>query len=275
MEIATFKQSPIPEILRVRPAAVDTFMLCDMGGLVEKARSTRGHTLHMSWTDAVSLLERGNPKLTDKADAFMSKFEDDIFLGQGWNTTDEVVGALPNVPAYLAGHPQNMRLRRKITANRGTLCVFFELTGSSGSLNSRHERGAAMLALIRLLTNTRPVEFWTLTTLGMRNTMNMVACRMDTTPLDVARSAAMLMDNTCLEVTCEVNRRLLGGGSWSYGEMELERKWTGEALRRVIQPSSEILFIPATYLSDNMWSPEQWVRDMLKKYGMSAVQQED
>ena len=267
MEWTQFKQSSIEEIRRLQPQAVDHFALCDIGGLVAKMRTLGMHN------DAARL-EQGEPELTAKADAFLKKFEDEIFLGKGHANVDDVVGAIPNVPAFLAGHPQHMRRRHKERNSRGPLVMMLELTGSSGAMDTRHGRGAAMMALARLLTVSRPVEMWIMTTYGERNYMNMLACRMDTTPLDVARAASLLCDNARsanLSATSNVVGRTMGRGSWSYGAQELERGWSGEALKRVVCPGAEVLFIPAAYYSDNMRDPEQWVRDMLKKYGMSAV----
>lgn len=263
----TYAEQPsIPEVLARQPRARDRFFTCDIAELVEIVGSDEPYT---------ATLRNGSPELTAQADKFMTKFEDDVFVGRAWNCVDGVVGAVPNIPAFLAGHPQHMRRRQRTTSASGPIAIMLELTGSSGTMSERAVRGAAMLALARLLTNARPVELWTLVTYGMTNSMDMLACRIDTAPLDVSRAAAMLMDQTAFGSANIAHKRVLrqdkASGGWSYGLPEMERRWSGEAFRRFLGMGTEILFIPAAYLSDNFRDPERWVRDMLNKYGMGAV----
>jgi hypothetical protein len=246
-------------------------MITDIAGLVEEARAAGVSG------DALARLANGMPELTKLAEKYMHAFEEDVFVGRAWQTVDNVVGSVPNVPALLAGVPNSMRMRRRTTSHTAPLTILLELTGSSGVLDTRAERGAAMLAMVRLLINTRPVELWALTTYGETNRMDMVATRIDVSPLDLGRSAALLCDNVTLStVTRVVSRRLRNGGTWlggwSYGSADLERKWSGEAFRQLMSPSSELLFVPAAYLLDeSVADPEKWMRDMLVKYGMGAV----
>lgn len=270
MEKTIIRQPSIPEIRASQPHAKDSFMICDLGGLCEVVTDER-----LREYAGFKKMRDGAPELTATAEKFMARFEHDVFLGRGFSIVDDVCGAMPNVPAFISGNPYNMRYRKRVRSNRAPLSIFFELTGSAGTMVTRAERGAAMLALVRLLANTRPVDLWTLTTYGRHGVMNMVACRVDSAPLDVARAAAQLCDMDVLGMITHVNNDLLGGGNWSYGVPELERKWSGEALRRVICPANELLFIPASYIADAHNQPEQWVRDMLKKYGMGAVDQDE
>lgn len=267
-----FQQPSIEEVRATQPHARDRFVICDAQGALERAEALR--MPQADWCNLIGL-RSGVPELTIKCEAYMDRFEHDIFMGRAWEPVDDVVGAVPVVPAVLAGHPQCMRRRQNALKNTGPLTIMFELTGSSGAMNTRVGRGAAMLALVRMLSNVRPVEFWTLTTLGRHGEMNMLACKMDSMPLDVARSAAMLMDVGTLGALAEVNRKTMGGGSWSYGDERMERTWSGEALRRVLEPSSELLFIPAAYLSDQHHNPEQWIRDMLRKYGLNPADKDE
>lgn len=271
----TFEQPSIPEVLASQSRARDKFMICDVGGLVQAAREAGSEYP----AETADRLERGVPHLIEKSDKFLQKFEDLIFLGHGWTVHDSVVGAVPNVPALLAGSPYGMRVRQRVRSPQAPLTMLLELTGSGGTQDwSRAQRGAAMLALARLLSNTRAVEVWILVTLGERGYMNMVACRVDTAPLHLGHASVLLCDNLTLTGIVETNRILLNDSksqSWSYGSTHMERTWSGEALRRVITPGSELLFIPAAYLSDNFRDPERWVRDMLAKYGMGAIPRDD
>lgn len=261
------EQPSMPEILVDWPLARDKFLITDVGGLVSVGRETRLAKLNT--------LEQGAPRLTALADRFMSKFEDDIFLGHGWHVEDSVVGGMPNVPALLVGSPFGMRTRRRNRSPQAPLTIMLELTGSSGTMgDSWVQRGAAMLALARMLANTRAVEMWILVTFGHHNFMNMIACRVDTAPMDVGRAAVLLCHESTFSEIVDISKSHLNGNryqSWSYGSPHMERKWSGEALRRVITPSSELLFIPAAYSNDEWNDPEKWVRAMLAKYGMGAI----
>ena len=142
------------------------------------------------------------------------------------------------------------------------------------------QRGAAVLALAQLLANTRPVEVWTCTTYGDTGCMHMVACKLETSPLDVSRAAAMLCDASVRMVGHAVNIGELGSyenrtgvrgsSGWAYGVPDLERKHAGEILAGILNPGSTMIYIPAVHTRDQLADPTQWVRDMLAKYGAGA-----
>ena len=147
--------------------------------------------------------------------------------------------------------------------------------------NEYIQRGAAILALARLLSNTRPVEVWTCTTYGTTNVLQMVACKIETSPLDVARAAAMLCDSSLRTCGHAINVGAIGdyrnghhvpGASlgWAYGVPDLERKHAGDILAGILNPGSTMVYIPAAHGRDQLNDPVQWVRDMLAKYGAGA-----
>lgn len=266
------RRPSVPEVRRIQPHAQDSFLITDMGGLESAAQSAGVDDRYRR------KLREGTPALTALAEKYMDRFENDMFVGRAWRNIDNVVGSAPNVPAVLAGVPNSMRMRVRTTSHTAPLTILFELTGSGGTMDTRAERGAAMLAMARLLINTRPVDLWMLTTYGRENVMDMLATRVDTMPMDLARVAALLCDEEVLHhVTTEVVRsvvsadQMIGGSGWSYKSADLERRWSGEAFRRLMSPSSELLFIPAAYLQDNYSDPEAWIKDMLVRYGMGAV----
>ena len=139
----------------------------------------------------------------------------------------------------------------------GPLSIFLETTGSSGVTG---ERGAAMLALVRLLNEYRPVDLWVCVTFGQREMMNGLLIRVDTRPLALAHAAHML---SSLPDTAYCGGKVLNGlglswiGGWSYGVPELERKWCGEIFKRFLEPGSDVLYVPAAFLTDggaSRWS---------------------
>jgi hypothetical protein len=266
----------IPEIRARQPQAKDSFLLCNVSDMPELIRK---HCLGHYREAALRALAGKNIDLTKLAEKYIHRFEEDVFTGLGWQVRDSVVGAVPNVPAMLAGVPCDMRQRYRTNKNNSPLTLYLELTGSSGVTGEPFvERGAAILALARLLSNTRPVEIWTTTTYGTTGILNMVACKLETTPLDVARGAAMLCDHSLRATGYDVNQATLGSftrhagacNGWAYGVPDLERKWAGEILARVLNPGSTMVYIPAAYLGDSLSDPAQWIRTMLAKYGPTA-----
>jgi hypothetical protein len=263
-------RKPATERIRaIQPAAHDAFMLCDQADLGTLIRRHAGGNRM-----ALNSLAGKNETLTRMADDYAKQFEHDVFAGRGWATRDSVVGSFPNVPALLAGVPCAMRQRVRTTRNVAPLTLYLELTGSSGVTGPKFvQRGAAVLALARLLANTRPVEIWTCTTYGCTNKLQMVACQIDTAPLNVSVAAAMLCDESIRSCGHAINIGTMGDygfSGWAYGVPELERKYAGEILAGILNPGSTMIYIPATYASDDLKNPAQWVRDMLAKYGAGS-----
>lgn len=277
-------RAPIPEIEALRPKARDSIVLCDVGGLVKKLRliEASGSLPHYARTQRgrVDDLERGDASLGAKADEYIRKLEEEQFLSRAWAQCSDVVGSLPNVPAFLSGHPQSMRRRVRLKKPQGPLALFLECTGSGGAEWSAAIRGSAMLALVRILESQRPIDVYVCVTYGEYNTMNAVVCRVETRPLDLARAAYSLVN---LNTMAALGRAIIADfrpdrnpGSWSYGTPDLERRYCGEIFRRVLTPDAEILYVPAAFARDSgLGSAYDWLRRMLKKYGGDAVVRED
>lgn len=113
-------------------------------------------------------------------------------------TIAAVAGGVPNVPAMLAGSPLSMRRRQRMADHAAPLSVVVDL-GVSASVKhaTLARRGAAALALVRLLAATRPVALWVVAGLqcsrGGDNPQNAAfAVRLDTAPLDLSRAAWLL-----------------------------------------------------------------------------------
>jgi hypothetical protein len=270
----------IPEIRASQPHAIDKITLCDAQGMAEMLERYQAPVESYCSAAAYRVvhdgMRHGSPELSVLADKFLTKFEDEIFTSPANRVTDDVIGAVPNVGAYLAGNPMNMRRKVRTASETAPLAIFLELTGSAGvSSPQMVQRGSAMLALARLLTNTRPVELWTLTTYGAHGLLQMIACKIDTAPLDTARASFQLcgpyMNSVFHTVSNEESQHARNGRSqnngWAYGVPDLERKWSGEILRRIIHPGMTLVHMPAVSAHDpSVNNPEQWVRDMLRQY---------
>lgn len=263
---------PIPEIKAVRPAARDSIMLCDAAGFAEQIGDDP------SWITYKRGLIEGDLSLVAKSDEFLRNLEEKLITTRTFCNVVSPVGALPIVPAFIAGQSNNMRLRMRRKKPAGPLSIFLECTGSAGSMDTERAalRGAAMLALVRKLGDYRPITLWLCVTYGLTNTMNGLLIKVETTPLDLARSAHMLCG---LRMTASVGYNVIAKtigrvpGSWSYGTPDLERRWCGEIFKRFLEPGSDVLYVPAAFSRDRTISdPARWLQDMLVQYGGESVE---
>ena len=113
------------------------------------------------------------------SDKLLAEMEALVPVSQSWRTFNSVIGMCPNVPQYLAGNPYNMRLKRRCATATAPLSIFVELVASAG-IDARTclKRGAAMLALVRMLANLRPVELWCVIAIGQRNSRSSLCVRL-------------------------------------------------------------------------------------------------
>ncbi len=178
------------------------------------------------------------------------------------------------MPQYLAGNPYNMRLRRRCANTAAPLSVFVELVASAGIDTAIClKRGAAMLALVRTLANLRPVELWCVIAIGQRNSRSSVCVRLDTAPLDLARSAHVFTHPSVFRalgyrsLECEFYPSGWKG-SWAFDDHGLHVDTAAESYRRLLMPGCDVLFVPPVHIRDLYLSqPAQWLRTMIAEHG--------
>jgi hypothetical protein len=265
-------RAAIPEIRKLQPRARDNIFVCDAGGLADRLGKIRlfGDEEYRRG------LIGGDLSRVEESSKFLEQLEEQIPVSRTFANVAEVTGSLPIVPALLAGHPQAMRLRRRVRRPMGPLSIFLESTGSGGIREGEADsRGAAMLALARKLAETRPVDLWVCVTYGERNLMCGLLCKIETTPLDLGRATHMLAN---LYQTAVAGRAVFNDAGlrwdhgWSYGSTDLERRWCGEIFRRFLNPSSDVLYVPAAHLRDNFAQPVEWLKKMLVEYGGETIE---
>ena len=259
----------------------DKYALMDAAeipGLMREHQSRM--TGSMSWTgDTVESMmqkaETGDEELVAESEEFLARIEDQVPMSRGWRNVDDVVGAVPNVPAFLAGHPQCMRRRERAARDNAPLAIYMDLT-SSGGINAHDvaRRGTVLLALTRMLVEHRAVELWVGASLGNHGLAGTVAWRIDTAPLDLAR-AAYHVAATAMSRTFGygLNHAIHGtGGSWPFGNYDLHCRTACERLRGVMQHGGDLLYVPPIMLGDELTrDPVGWVRRTMSTY----VKQED
>lgn len=143
-------------------------------------------------------LDAGSAKATAACDRLLGQMESVGFATSRFFTVAAVAGGAPCVPAFLAGNPLAMRRRVKISDEAAPLAVVVDI-GVSASVKAAtiERRGAAALALVRLLAATRPVTLWAV--VGQRASLYSdhatdaaFGVQIETAPLDVARAAWLL-----------------------------------------------------------------------------------
>lgn len=205
----------------------------------------------------------GKNEYVEMSEKFLSEIEDQIPVSRGWRMLDDVVGGVPNVPAYLAGHPQHMRRRVRAARDNAPLTIFMNLTSSMGiPAHLILKRGVVLMSLVRMLVEHRPVELWVGTSL---DDMATAAWRIDTTPLDLARAAYHVADVNMSRLfgyaMCETLTDChLGGGSFVMGP-------DVQGPLREVAGWHEVMWIPRIHLYDEMTTdPVAWLRRVMKQY---------
>jgi len=259
----------------------DKYLLLQAGELrstVEKYDSTLRNKISGSegWAGASydsfkQRIETGDNSLVEESDKFLALIEDQVPMSRGWRNIDDVVGALPNVPAFLAGHPQCMRRRVRTMKDSAPLAIYMDLTSSAGiSAYDVQKRGIVLLALVRLLVEHRPVELWVGAGLGNYGgkTAGTVAWRVDTAPLDLARAAFHISATVMSRgFGYGLARAVLGtDGCWPFHNYDLHCKTAAQRLQAVF-PGQELLYVLPIHLRDEMTTdPVGWLKRTMARY---------
>lgn len=204
------------------------------------------------------------------SNALLERFERFAFETprKGWR--DDVTGSVANVPAYLAGQPTAMR-RRVTNKDAGApLAVIVDLATSQGlDASVIEKRGAAVLALVRLLSMRRPVELWAGIFTGAGGTDKDCAAiftKIETAPLDLATAAYVLC-------SAGFPRRLLYSiakvecgfaGHWPYSSHTASREHMGAICKAGFHHVTDALCIPAVHIRDDIaQNPQAWIERKL------------
>jgi hypothetical protein len=228
---------------------------------------------HYTAEKAMECARNGDASLVARSDEYLSALEIEAPTSQAWRTLDSVVGAFPNVPAYLAGNPHNMRLRRRTNVDTAPLTIVVDIGSSAGvSQDQLLKRGAALLALVRVLSNLRPVELYATTMLGSDTEAHITIVKIDTTPLDLARAAFMLSHpaygrGLMYQYFRKVHHRPYQT-DWPYGGNRNLSRLASRAheLFGAYLKTDKFLFLAGKHLT-SIPDPVEWLKEMISKYG--------
>lgn len=211
----------------------------------------------------------------EKSNTYLEKLEHlTSFDSSIYKVSNQVSGGVVDVPSWLKNVPPHMRQRRRLETPLGPLTVVVDISSSGGISNDKMlKRGAAVLALVRLLSEKRPVTLYAGTGVGngINYAFNGVYFPLDTAPIDLAR-AAYILDGTavarglCYGVCVFDMNGKEGRIPWAWGDNKLDRKLYHANLNRIFP--GDLLAISSCHIhDDSLANPERWLTDNLAKYG--------
>lgn len=220
---------------------------------------------------AVDGILHGDVAAVGPSDKLLSRLENaSVMPTPKFRTLDSVCGGVPNIGAYLAGTPDNMRQRRRVVSEAGPLAVVVDIShGNMASADDIAVHGAALLALVRSLALRRPVDLYVYAGMGNTHVCDMVLIPIETRPLDLARAAHMLSYEGVWRIVCydHISNHFRTHRGWELGSSAAIRA-NGAAICQRILGVDEVLYIPA--LSNNEQSyraPVEWITEQLDALG--------
>jgi hypothetical protein len=236
---------------------------------------------------ARNAVRRGLVRTVAETDKLLAKLEERQHeKTTAFRTINDVCGGAPNVGAFLAGNPLNMRRRQRHLSQVAPLTIYADLTSSGGVAEYvLRKRGIALLALTRVLSTLRPVTLRVGCALGNhRSDMALMSwVTLDTAPLDLARADFMLTHAAVSRgiMYSLINQQLYsteGGhaGSWPLDNYQTWTKHASDIIKKM-SGNDEVLYVPALFLSDkeDVWdNPVKFIEDMIRKYGGAYVEEE-
>lgn len=225
---------------------------------------------------AAQTMRSGDLSRVGPSDALLTRFERFAFATPTKAWRRDVAGSVPNVPAFLAGHPQTMRRRVRLVSAGAPLAIIVDLTTSANiDAADIEKRGAAILALVRILSARRPVELWAGAFTGAdagRNGCAMFA-RIDTSPLDLARAAFAMVSPAYPRRALYALARTRGfSGGWPYGSHDASRRFLDDIVRPAFPHMGDVLAIPAAHEHDAIHrDPVGWIEGTLAALDPAAA----
>ena len=234
----------------------------DARGGLDWAGGTIGQT--------VARAEMGQQELVAASDAFLSRIEETTLEAHTHAIVPSVAGGAFNLGAHLAGHPLSMRARRRVVSDLNPICIlsdhFFSAAVPEGHIR---RRGAAILALVRVLCRMRPVSLYATIAIKSAHTLY-AAIPVETAPLDLTRAAWLLagpdvLRNGFHSVLGELQGDVYKGGfPPANGAMNAPKLYT-ETFRRLLG-FDDAITIPGFHGTDaEFWKSDdtaiRWVND--------------
>lgn len=270
-----------PEMIQAKHGAQarDAWTICDtLSELIDAPKycATAGSRSWAGGTtqEAEAWARNGKPELVALSDAIMAKLESAVeaIVTPKRRTIDDMAGSVPNIPAFIAGLPCAMRRTIRDESNHTPLCAMVDI-GASAAITKdvMTARGAAILALVRMLSARRAIELYAATTngqlFGRAKGARYLVAPLDSAPLDTGRAAFVLCDPAAPRALFYPRTIDFDDGPWPYFRGALSVSEMVAVFKQAF-PGKELLCIPGARRDDTLISnPEAWVLEKLRQYG--------
>jgi hypothetical protein len=221
-----------------------------------------------SWDQAKQSLLKGRMSVVPKAAKLMDKLAANSIELTTSQWEQSVAGYIPCVPAFLAGHPDNMYRLTDVETDRSPVRIFASVCVSAGiDADDLEKRGTAILALCQKLGSVRPIELYAYADMGGRGWACMPCVKIETSPLDLATATYALSAPAFLRQLCFGWANQYGwSGQWAWDESPQSaesRRRTSELLR--ITDSD--LLIPGGFATDPLIrKPVEWINEQVARF---------
>ncbi len=213
---------------------------------------------------------QGRSEGMDAAEAMIDKIEHENITSYQSQWSDNVAGAFPIVPAAIIGSPFSMRVKNDFASSQAPIRIYASCCTSAGvDAPKLAKRGAAILALVLKLTETRTVELYIVAELegSSKNGLSAIPCvRIDTSPLDIKAATYALTSPAFLRQLCFKAAAPHGySGRWAYNSNPQNVEFQEKAKSELGCLEND-LYIRGGFLGDkNINNPVEWVSDMLQE----------
>lgn len=222
--------------------------------------------------DALAMCRDGDLAGVAASDALLERFEALTMPSARKAWADGVAGALPNVQAFLVGTPLTMRRKVRTNDDCAPLTIYAELFASQSFTPAQIiARGAAILALVRIMSARRPVTLYAGCSTENREKSHHICAmtRIDTAPIDLARAAYAITNPAFL-------RRVTFSALHQFDvsqSLPAPTAYHSRAFANVFA-SGETLILPPL-VSDNNESirdPQGWIARQIQSLSPEALQ---
>ncbi len=230
------------------------------------------------WDASTHNLLNGSTQRLEQAEKLIEDMNDHQVFTTGMPYyAPAVVGAFPNVPAYIIGEPLDMYAKKDFPSESNTspLIVWVETVVSGGrSLSELNARGVCALAFAMAMNKVRPTQVYAVSALGGHSsyTTSVISVRIESTPLDLGRAVFMLTDEAyARNLNFAASNTLMGNqstGNWAWGGYPTSDEYQ-QCVRAAVEAEKQDVYIPGGHLTDSLMlrNPIKWVKNMIAKHG--------
>lgn len=231
-----------------------------------------------NWNSCLNSLIRGNTKNLAKAEKLIQEMQDaNIFTENLPIMQHSMVGAVPNIPAAIIGHPKSMFMRKasEMENTSTPLTIYVETTVSAGvTTNELVNRGIACLAFVLAMSAIRPIELIAVSAGLPGGQTTIIDVKIPTNPIDLARATWMLTSNDYARRInfvgfCDMSGHITYEPriGWAWQSTPTSPTYQTN-MRRILNMSDKDVLIAGGHLHDKLMltDPITWVKDMIAKH---------